>query len=225
MLRYMGVPARYVEGYYLSAEQAARYAAGEPITLTEQNAHAWAEYYVSGVGFVPFEVTPGYIDNEDVSIGDGDTENTYVSEQQKFVEVEQPEEQTEQEQDRAIFSLEVKYLLWLLLLPVLALIVLIIIRRKRLHRALCAIDEANDKDAIAMRYGYADCLLRHSTAQPPEGAAEATALNREALFSPHGMNAAQRRVVDDYAARVLTDCKASWTLWQKIRYRLWNCLY
>ena len=229
MLRYMGVPARYVEGYYLSAEQAARYAAGEPITLTEQNAHAWAEYYVSGVGFVPFEVTPGYIDNEDVdigaSIGDGDAENTYVSEQQKFVEVEQPEEQTEQEQDRAVFSLEVKYLLWLLLLPVLALLILIIVRRKRLHRALRAIDEANDKDAIAMRYGYADCLLHHSTVQPPEGAAEAAALNREALFSPHAMNAEQRRCVDDYAARVLTDCKASWTLWQKIRYRLWNCLY
>ena len=36
MLRYMGVPARYVEGYYLSAEDAARYKAGETITLTEE---------------------------------------------------------------------------------------------------------------------------------------------------------------------------------------------
>ena len=39
------------------------------------------------------------------------------------------------------------------------------------------------------------------------------------------MNAEQRRCVDDYAARVLTACKGNWTLWQKIRYRLWNCLY
>ena len=41
---------------------------GETITLTEENAHAWAEYYVSGVGFVPFEVTPGYIDDEELSL-------------------------------------------------------------------------------------------------------------------------------------------------------------
>ncbi len=229
MLRYMGVPARYVEGYYLSTEQAARYAAGKPITLTEQNAHAWAEYYVSGVGFVPFEVTPGYIDEEDMDIGaalgDGNTENTYSSEQQKFVEVEQPEEQTEQEQDRLTFSLDPKYLLLLLLLPLLALLVVIIVRRKRLRKALRAIDEADDKNAIAMRYGYADCLLHHSTAQPPDGAAEAAALNREALFSSHGMDPEQRRCVDDYAARVLTACKSSWTLWEKMRYRLWNCLY
>ena len=54
MLRYFGVPARYVEGYFLSAAEAASYQPGQSITLTEIHAHAWAEYYLPGVGFVPF---------------------------------------------------------------------------------------------------------------------------------------------------------------------------
>ena len=28
-----------------------------------------------------------------------------------------------------------------------------------------------------------------------------------------------------YEATVLDACKGSWTIWEKIRYRLWNCLY
>ena len=39
------------------------------------------------------------------------------------------------------------------------------------------------------------------------------------------MTPEQRGDVDAYAARVLDVCKSSWTIWEKIRYRLWNCLY
>ncbi len=55
-LRSHGIPARYVEGYYYSAADAA---AGE-FTLTGENAHAWAEVYFDGVGWLPVDVTPGY---------------------------------------------------------------------------------------------------------------------------------------------------------------------
>ncbi len=226
MLRYMGVPARYVEGYFLSAEDAARYKAGEAITLTEKNAHAWAEYYVSGVGFVPFEVTPGYIDDEELSLGgDSPDENTYRNNTRQFVEVEKPEEITEHKQDRFTFSLDTHYLLLLPLLLILLLAGYIFHRRRAFRKKLAAIDAADDREAIAMRYGYAVCLLRHSTANPPEGASEAAELNQKALFSTQEMTPEQRKDVDAYAMRVLAACKSSWTLWEKIRYRLWNCLY
>ena len=226
MLRYMGVPARYVEGYYLSAEDAARYKAGEAITLTEENAHVWAEYYVSGVGLVPFEVTPGYIDDEEMSLGgDSPDENTYENNTQQFVEVEQPEEINEHKQDRFTFSLDAHYLLLLPLLLILLLAGYIFHRRRVFRKKMAAIDAADDREAIAMRFGYAVCLLRHSTVRPPEGAAEAAELNQKALFSTQEMTPEQRKQVDSFAVRVLDACKGSWTPWERIRYRLWNCLY
>ena len=58
-LRAHGIPARYVEGYYLSAADAANSSDGN-VTLTGQNAHAWVEVYFDGVGWLPTDVTPGY---------------------------------------------------------------------------------------------------------------------------------------------------------------------
>ena len=51
LLRAAGIPARYVEGYMANA------VAGETVTVTELDAHAWAEYYVTGIGWVPLEST------------------------------------------------------------------------------------------------------------------------------------------------------------------------
>lgn len=52
MARYAGIPSRYVEGYALA--DAERNEGGEYI-LTGKQAHAWAELYFDGVGFVPFD--------------------------------------------------------------------------------------------------------------------------------------------------------------------------
>lgn len=53
--RAFGIPARYVEGYYVNGATA-----GAEATLTSKNAHAWAEVYIDGLGWVPVDVTPGY---------------------------------------------------------------------------------------------------------------------------------------------------------------------
>lgn len=60
-LRYYGLPARYAEGYVLTQELAARAADGG-VELTDENAHAWAEVYQEGIGWLPLEMTPGYAD-------------------------------------------------------------------------------------------------------------------------------------------------------------------
>ena len=59
--REAGYPARYVEGYHLDAATAeAMSENGESeITLTTKNAHAWAEVYRAGIGWLPVEVVPG----------------------------------------------------------------------------------------------------------------------------------------------------------------------
>lgn len=52
MARYAGIPSRYTEGYALV--NAERGEGGEYL-LTGEQAHAWAELYFDGVGFVPFD--------------------------------------------------------------------------------------------------------------------------------------------------------------------------
>lgn len=52
MARYAGIPSRYAEGYALV--NAERGEGGEYL-LTGEQAHAWAELYFDGVGFVPFD--------------------------------------------------------------------------------------------------------------------------------------------------------------------------
>lgn len=128
-------------------------------------------------------------------------------------------------QDRFTFSLDAHYLLFLPLLLVLLLAGCIFHRRRVFRKKLAAIDAADDREAISMRYGYAVYLLRHSTIRPPEGAAEAAELNQKALFSTQEMTPEQRKKIDSFAVRVLDACKDSWTPWERIRYRLWNCLY
>ena len=52
LLRAMGIPARYAEGYAVPA-------GGEGwVDVPDYNAHAWVEVYFGGAGWIPFEVTP-----------------------------------------------------------------------------------------------------------------------------------------------------------------------
>ena len=54
LLRCCGIPARYAEGYVVTRQQAEAMAPGGTLTLTEQSSHAWTEYYLDGVGWLPF---------------------------------------------------------------------------------------------------------------------------------------------------------------------------
>ena len=76
-----------------------------------------------------------------------------------------------------------------------------------------------------MRYGYAVCLLRHSTVQFSEDAAEAAELNQKALFSTQEMTPQQRSRLTHLPCVYWMPARAAGTTWEKIRYRLWNCLY
>lgn len=57
--RVHGIPARYVEGYYISAKEIAGSKNGKT-SVSGKNAHAWVEVYFDGAGWLPVDVTPGY---------------------------------------------------------------------------------------------------------------------------------------------------------------------
>ena len=52
LLRAAGIPARYVTGYLVDAQQ------GVSVTVMQKSAHAWVECYISGIGWVVLEATP-----------------------------------------------------------------------------------------------------------------------------------------------------------------------
>lgn len=57
-----GIPARYVEGYYIGASKIQDSKNGQ-VSITGENAHAWVEVYFDGVGWKAVDVTPGYYYN------------------------------------------------------------------------------------------------------------------------------------------------------------------
>ncbi len=52
LLRAAGIPARYVTGYFVGG------AASDWVEVTEDQAHAWVEYYQTGTGWIPLDATP-----------------------------------------------------------------------------------------------------------------------------------------------------------------------
>jgi hypothetical protein len=62
LLQEMGVPARYASGYVVKASAFTKEDESYTATVTDRNGHAWVEIYLDDVGWVPYEVTPGYAD-------------------------------------------------------------------------------------------------------------------------------------------------------------------
>ncbi|TCT16063.1 uncharacterized protein DUF3488 [Natranaerovirga pectinivora] len=56
LVRSLGIPARYVEGYLLPAHPVQ----GTTYKITNGQAHAWVEVYFEGFGWIPFEPTSSY---------------------------------------------------------------------------------------------------------------------------------------------------------------------
>ena len=56
LFRYMGIPARYAEGFSFQAQAMS----GGSMEVPDESAHAWVEIFDSEKGWIPVEVTPGF---------------------------------------------------------------------------------------------------------------------------------------------------------------------
>lgn len=93
MFRMFGIPARYVVGYAVPDSLFTMQSGGSFMAIVEDdNAHAWTEIYVSGIGWIPVETTPGYVAmlSEDSSNIKADSPGN-----QEETEMENTEEETE----------------------------------------------------------------------------------------------------------------------------------
>lgn len=72
IMRRMGIPARFVEGYLIEPSQYNDN--GNPIVVSDRCAHAWCEVFIDGCGWYPVEFTPGYTD-DNPNLTDADRNN------------------------------------------------------------------------------------------------------------------------------------------------------
>lgn len=226
MLRYYGVPSRYVEGYYLSGEDAAALLPGQRCVLDEYHAHAWAEYYLDGVGWIPFEVTPGYIDEKEFELGEGGSEGNvaYSHNELVYSPAIQPQPLEEVSGPRMSFKITRPFLYILSGLFILAFIVFCAVRRRKLRRALEKISSSDNRSAVAMLYGYAVMLAEKARiTEDPDDIARS--LNREAMFSDHEMSDAAREEMEGYVERVKEMCRKKWNFLKRFYYRFVDCVY
>lgn len=105
MLRMKGIPARYVAGYAVLPSAFKLNEEGEyEAVVTGASAHAWAEAYVQGIGWIPVETTPGYSGNTMTVIPDEmntlqeQTESQLQKSESKKDETQQNELQDKQEE-------------------------------------------------------------------------------------------------------------------------------
>lgn len=86
MFRYMGIPARYVEGFVVSPSEQRKGTQLEScriVNVKDSDAHAWTEIYIEGLGFVPVETTPPYTQMNENQTQEPDTPNNDTPETSK----------------------------------------------------------------------------------------------------------------------------------------------
>ncbi len=131
LLRMLGIPARYAEGFLIPA-----CTAGSSYRVTDYDAHAWSEVFIPGYGWYPVEMTPSdqMDEPETESHSESETEPGTQPEEEKPSEG-QPESGTETSEQTETSEVEAedeeqadvtKYRenLWRLILPVLLILLL-----------------------------------------------------------------------------------------------------
>ena len=160
MFRMFGVPARYVVGYVAPKSIFSRQSDGTYTAILEDdNAHAWTEIFISGIGWVPVETTPGFVamleeadyDAQSTGAETSGSQAKQPEEEKTPAEIKQEEIQEEKEASSPLG-------IWIILpviagvLLVNALILLIIHRRYLLKRRLGKLSKNDIKEN--MKYIY-----------------------------------------------------------------------
>jgi len=200
------VPARYVTGYMLDA------VAGQTVTVTEENAHAWAEYYEPNLNcWIPLEATPA--GEEETVVSTAPPVQTQATETPTVpTEPEIPETSADITPSTVPVIPEVplpsaeinnRELLLLLLIPVFVLIlavqrsVRLELRRRRQRRG------TTNQQAL-QRWREAERLARLLKETPAE---ELIELAQKAKYSQHELTAEELQYFDSYCRSCLRRLK------------------
>ena len=223
LLRAAGIPARYVTGYYLKTQ------AGQWVDASEDDAHAWVEYYLNGYGWQVLDPTPA--DTSETAPEETQTQSPEEPEQTQSPE--EPEQQpTESEPARTEQTTQenaqaapaetqeqgktgwILSLLWAVLAAALVLIVwqivLLSLRKASMQSG------SNNRRAVGL-WRHIEFLCKLDKKAAPE-ALHAIALR--ARFSQHQITPQELAQLEDFAAektsRLLRESSWPKRLWLQL---------
>lgn len=235
MLRALGVPSRYASGYRVTIQETSTVT-----DIIDKNTHAWAEAYISGLGWIPLETTPGFGDS--VTLPDVQREPQPSADPAPSPSVEpspslepspapasaEPSEEPSQAQPSPEAAPEpatgVGSRLWLLLLIPLALILALIVLLLRHHlvlgRRLKQFHSGTRNDAVVRQWAYLEQLVPWGAVLPEE--MEALAL--KAKFSQHTISQEELTKFTRSVQSLSRSTMAALTRGQRLRFRWLSCL-
>lgn len=168
MLRYYGIPARYVEGYLITPDDVKDTLSNSEIVIDDAHSHAWAEYYLDGVGWIPFEATPPYIDvmesAEDIlpsNSNDSNVSNNDSSKQNNATESyeQEPDDDSLLQRNSDFINIIIYVLLVIALLAVFAAIFILLKNRLKRKRLYASFNTENNKASVINGFGFCVYLL------------------------------------------------------------------
>lgn len=217
LLRAAGIPARYVTGYMTRTVQ------GQSVTVTADQAHAWAEYYEPQLGlWIVLESTPPDPAQEETipatqpstEPSDEPTEETEGSlPTEEEVTEAPPDRETESTLPERVEFVDTVYIkggkwIWDVLKGLLALglsagaVILQRVLRLRLRQKRMRGGKANQR-ALA-RWREAELLYRRLGKSPP---IELEKLAQKARFSQHTLTAEELRIFDSHLEQARNACR------------------
>lgn len=178
MYRYLGIPARYVEGYLVTPEDVKGVEAYEPIEITGENAHAWVEVYQDGIGWVPMEATPPYLgimerpefSQAPALTGDGgQSDDSGKSEKIKDEEKELKKKKTGKKAEVPVKKMLVTAAVALAVILILSLLIYVLYHRRKLANRKKSFRVADNRLAVKHLYAYILFLLHYDKTPKAKG--------------------------------------------------------
>ena len=226
LLRCMDVPARYVTGFFTNVT------AGNWTTVTTDDAHAWVEYYVDGLGWYVLDPTPAMQDSliltlqpdnssetdpaqtqEEDQVHPSETPTTETTSDAPEVSPETSDKPTGTNQESSKTFHFFRYL-W----PILAAAAALLIWRALLFSIRrAAIGQGSGNRRAVTLYHHICWLARRTKTEVP---AEFLEVAEKARFSQHKLSREELQPLQDHADQLTRQLLADKRFWRQFLYRV-----
>ena len=240
MLRYYGIPARYAEGFIIPDTLYRDAADMESVNVSMRYSHAWAEYYLDGVGWLPFETVPKY---QRSGMGGAGTSADAGKNKQSTSKPNQNETDNPMNRHGFYFVLNVPLLIGCVAFLVLLLLIWLIFRRLKLRKFLKTFEGPDCKLAAGNAFAYAITMLQAAgirvnatllrealslsdlSEETRRQMEQCIRINEDLRYGGGEAGEAERDVFLDFKNTCLSIYKARSKWPKKLRDRLIRCIY
>ena len=225
LLRAVDIPSRYVTGYGVSGP------VGQTNAVTTDQSHAWVEYYVNGIGWLPLDPTPPDWNQPQPEIpepDDPEPDTDPVPDEPEPPQPELPEENPEDPKLPAVSPTPnekpgVTSGPWLWLLTIPGIVGLVLLRRSLVlsrKRRRCLTGHMNRR---CMHCWRQIAHISRITGQLPDNAL--ICLAEKARFSQHTMTEREFAILAQAAKDHTSQLKQSTSFFRRLWHKFVLCLY